>query len=318
MRAPALALAALAALAAPAQAQLNAIFDKLPPDLSTKTISAAPNLRFVLLPGAKGNTVIAWGGIGQGDAVRLGAALAAAKPVTEVQFNSPGGLLEEGMNIGRLIRKNALATRVVTGTICMSACNFAFMGGVVRTVELGAKFGVHMFRDQSAQLLMGDLRQPPRSVDEWNDRFPNRPLRNYVVEDQLAKLNGTAAPSAPAAEPAGTRNADPLLVEDPLAKENKPRPSTPAIRETGAQASIRSGQPLTVADFFRHPDVQETMVDSRVRDIQQDAAQTAAVIAWFLVEMRLSLNFLTRFASVPSSTIRVLTPQELKDLNIVN
>ena len=316
IRSASLALALL--LAAPAQAQLNAIFEKLPGDLSPRAISDEPNLRFVLLHGPKGNTVIAWGGIGQGDAVRLGAALAAAKPVAEVQFNSPGGLLEEGMNIGRLIRRNMLATRVVNGTICMSACNFAFMGGVVRTVEPGARFGVHMFRDQSAQLLVGDLRNPPRSVDEWNDRFPNRPLRNYVVEDQLAKLNGMRPSGSAAPDPAGTRNADPLLVEDPLAKENKPRPSTPVIRESGPHASIPGGQPMTVADFFRHPDVQESMVDSRVRDIQQDAAQTAAVVAWFLVEMRLSLNFLTRFASIPWSTIRVLTPQELKDMNIVN
>jgi hypothetical protein len=308
------ALLAAVALAAPAQAQLNAIFEPLPGDLSPRAISAAPNLRFVLLPGPKGNTVIAWGGIGQGDAVRLGAALAAAKPVMEVQFNSPGGLLEEGMNIGRLIRKNSLATRIVSGTFCMSACNFAFMGGVVRTVEPGAKFGVHMFRDQSAQLLVGDLRSPPRSVDEWNDRFPNRPLRSYQVEDQLAKLNSGRPAAAP--EPAGARNADPLLVEDPLAKENKPRPMVPTIRDpaSGPQAAA----PLTVADFFRHPDIQESMIDNRVRDIQQDAAQTAAVIAWFLVEMRLSLSFLTRFAAVPSSTIRVLTAQELKDMNIVN
>lgn len=95
------------------------------------------------------------------------------KPDTTVVLNSGGGDLEAGMNIGALIRQQKLWTEV--GSFfpliipsspnikpqsvpylsepamppfpggCYSACNFAFMGGVRRTMNYGSNFGVHQF-----------------------------------------------------------------------------------------------------------------------------------------------------------------------------
>ena len=56
-------------------------------------------------------------------------------------FDSTGGDLNEAMRIGLLIRNNNLSTFVENGAHCMSACNFAFLGGVQRTVY--GTFGIH-------------------------------------------------------------------------------------------------------------------------------------------------------------------------------
>jgi hypothetical protein len=74
---------------------------------------------------------------------------------------------------------------------------------------------------------------------------------------------------------------------------------------------------ITERDFFRQGTVYKAIVDERVRDIQQYSAQTAANIALFLVEMRLSLRFLVEFADQTSYGLRVLTPDELHSYNVV-
>jgi hypothetical protein len=78
-------------------------------------------------------------------------------------FDSPGGDLIAGLQLGRLIRSHKLDTYIggpyerlvranqpyeviVPEPICFSACAYAFLGGVRRKIEEGGKFGVHQFR----------------------------------------------------------------------------------------------------------------------------------------------------------------------------
>lgn len=100
---------------------------------------------------------------------------------TRVFFHSPGGDLAGGIRLGRLIRDFRFDT-LVGGPYenvirlwedyeiiekegyCFSACAYAFLGGVKRTVESSGKFGVHQFRganedagESSAQLIMAVL-----------------------------------------------------------------------------------------------------------------------------------------------------------------
>jgi hypothetical protein len=85
----------------------------------------------------------------------------------KVCFNSPGGSLDGGMSLGRVIRRYGLDTcmareysseRLSSGGIlnveevieaahpvCASACVLAFMGGVNRTIGEFAEIGVHQF-----------------------------------------------------------------------------------------------------------------------------------------------------------------------------
>jgi len=72
-----------------------------------------------------------------------------------VFFNSNGGSLVAGMEIGRLIRKYGFSTfvgsrpeRPMTQALpgeCYSACVLAFIGGYYRYQEPGSKIGVHRF-----------------------------------------------------------------------------------------------------------------------------------------------------------------------------
>jgi hypothetical protein len=59
-----------------------------------------------------------------------------------VTFNSPGGNLLKALELGRLIRQNGLDTLQLRGLECVSACAYAFVGGVARFAEPGS-IGVH-------------------------------------------------------------------------------------------------------------------------------------------------------------------------------
>ncbi len=273
------------------RAQTSAVFVPLPTDFSPDYVFQQEHLQFSILRGPKANTIVAWGGVGQGDSVRFALALTEGKPVAEVQLFSPGGSLGEGLKIGVLLRNRALATRVVSGAQCVSACNFMFLGGVVRTIEPGGLFRVHMFSNNATQLLLNDLRHPPKSVEEFNDRYPEFRLRAYQVREQIEKLNDLPQNGA-------------RIAQQPAVPPNNV--SAPAI------------SPITEASFIRDVVVPDQIVDMRVKDIQQNSAKIAAVIAEFLLQMRLPMRFLTEFANIPNAEPRALTRDELKELNIVN
>jgi hypothetical protein len=78
------------------------------------------------------------------DAKRFEQALHEAGPITEVLLNSGGGSERDGLEIGRIIRRQGLSTRIPAGASCASACADAFLGGVARRVEPGGRYGIHM------------------------------------------------------------------------------------------------------------------------------------------------------------------------------
>ena len=75
-----------------------------------------------------------------------------------VFLNSPGGLLSEGMELGRLFRRLGFATYIgrqrgsgseAQAGSCSSACVFAFIGGVYRFALPQSRIGVHRFSSVS-------------------------------------------------------------------------------------------------------------------------------------------------------------------------
>lgn len=78
---------------------------------------------------------------------------------SEVVLNSPGGNLYAGLEIGRVIRKHYLNTRVgirvkpkdpandydIVPGGCYSSCTYAYLGGVFRYLNDGSHYGVHRF-----------------------------------------------------------------------------------------------------------------------------------------------------------------------------
>lgn len=80
---------------------------------------------------------------------------------TTVIFNSPGGNLNSGLEIGKVIRANGFNTHIarieesqdggiiLINGICASACAYAFLGGERRSIEHGSTYGLHQFSTQS-------------------------------------------------------------------------------------------------------------------------------------------------------------------------
>lgn len=88
--------------------------------------------------------LIAEGFIDPGVVPRLTAALAEFSG-TEIWIRSDGGHVGPDRDAGRLIRERGLVTRIPSGWTCRGACNFMFLGGMVRIVEPGGHFAVQMF-----------------------------------------------------------------------------------------------------------------------------------------------------------------------------
>jgi hypothetical protein len=67
---------------------------------------------------------------------------------TIVMLDSRGGYVVASMELGRIFRRIGAAT--VVDNECLSACVYAFMGGVKRVAPRGAVLGIHrMFADTS-------------------------------------------------------------------------------------------------------------------------------------------------------------------------
>lgn len=153
-------------------------------------------------------------------------------PHTTVVFNSPGGDLGAGLDLGEMIRKAKLNTSVgsrfpldigVSPNVpanmvrflsrpatppfvggCYSACTFAFLGGIYRTVPYGSTYGVHRaeFVDPSPGADLGDLAQQmsgqlvqyvnemgvhPEFITEMSKKGPKE--INDLTTQRMAELN---------------------------------------------------------------------------------------------------------------------------------
>ncbi len=84
------------------------------------------------------------GPIVAGDADRFEAFVSGLAVVpTQVALNSPGGIVDEALTIGRSLRAREMTTMIVPGTACMSACPYILAGGSERRVSLRGLVGLH-------------------------------------------------------------------------------------------------------------------------------------------------------------------------------
>jgi hypothetical protein len=107
--------------------------------------STYPAMKFTLEMIGGVRVLKAEGQIDQDVALRLQDALKTNDPVQEIWIRSPGGDARAGNAAGKIIREAMIPTRIPEGWACFSACNFVFMGGVIRYVDPGGIFAVHMF-----------------------------------------------------------------------------------------------------------------------------------------------------------------------------
>ena len=84
------------------------------------------------------------GAIEPGDAERLSAYLeSSGGGKLPVALNSPGGVVDEALAIGRMIRERDLVTMVLPGMMCTSSCPYILAGGTERRVSRRGAVGLH-------------------------------------------------------------------------------------------------------------------------------------------------------------------------------
>lgn len=105
-----------------------------------------------------------------------------------IAFSSSGGNLGQALKMGVLIRALGLSTRVASGNDCLSACVYAFIGGISRTVDEGARMGVHQFSPESEDIQVAA--DDSRMVIEGVSRY----TRAMNVSEHLSSLALMARP----------------------------------------------------------------------------------------------------------------------------
>jgi hypothetical protein len=88
--------------------------------------------------------ILLTGTISKGDARRFADWLQGlATPPQAFALHSPGGAVDEALQIGRIIRSTGLPVIVTAGASCFSACPYILAGGQDRVVSRQALVGVH-------------------------------------------------------------------------------------------------------------------------------------------------------------------------------
>jgi len=72
-----------------------------------------------------------------------------------VRFQSRGGSLVTGIQIGEMIRLKDFQTVVPAGARCASACALAWLGGIHRFMGPGARIGLHAVSDPKSGQVTG-------------------------------------------------------------------------------------------------------------------------------------------------------------------
>ena len=165
----------------------------------------------IYLPVKSGNnrtTLYVAGGISEGDYATFRQALNQAGSIDEVVLlNSPGGALDEGIEIGRMIRSRNLATHIPDIGFCASACNFIFMGGLLRTIDPAGEFMVHMFTGAEGKLKVladaksDDERKYVMQLIEQADATEAATIASFLVEMEIPLRFLTEFADIPNAEP---------------------------------------------------------------------------------------------------------------------
>lgn len=79
--------------------------------------------------------------------------------VTVVALDSPGGSVNDALEIGRLVRTAGLTTSVAAGALCASSCPLVFAGGTERLATEGSAIGVHqIYASVTAETMPASLR----------------------------------------------------------------------------------------------------------------------------------------------------------------
>ncbi len=142
-----------------------------------------------------GGTLLLEGTIQPGSAERLAAELSSRGEYVEViALNSPGGVVQEAMAMGEMIRAGGFDTSVASGALCASSCPLVLAAGTERLVEPGAAVGVHQIytgeisAGRSAQAMSDTQATTAAIVRYLDDMGIGRDVWLHALETPPAQL----------------------------------------------------------------------------------------------------------------------------------
>jgi ATP-dependent protease ClpP protease subunit len=100
-----------------------------------------------------------------------------------VDVDSEGGEMFAAMEIGRLLRTTKASISVGRGSHCVSACVFVLMGAPSRTVDVGARVGIH-------RPSLSDFEGPDlvSSMEESIRRYADEMTGSHRIVDEMMSI----------------------------------------------------------------------------------------------------------------------------------
>lgn len=101
-----------------------------------------------------GTVLLISGAIAEGDAQRVRRHFDDLETEPDLAaLHSPGGLVNEALEIGRFLRENEVSTAVLAGGFCVSSCPYLLAGGTERSVSKRSVVGLHQHYYETPKLL---------------------------------------------------------------------------------------------------------------------------------------------------------------------
>ncbi|MEQ8294030.1 MAG: hypothetical protein RIA08_17650 [Roseovarius sp.] len=98
----------------------------------------------LMLTQIEGATYRLEGAVAEGDGARVKKLLSEATPTPEtLVLQSPGGSVQDALELGRHLRDREIGTQMLAGEFCLSACPYILVGGATRDIDDSAQVGMH-------------------------------------------------------------------------------------------------------------------------------------------------------------------------------
>jgi ATP-dependent protease ClpP protease subunit len=241
------------------------------------------------LPGEHPRIIAITGELQPGDEKKfIEAALPADRAV--VLFNSEGGNLHAGMEIGKAIKLKQFYTLVAKDTYCASACALAWLAGAKRFMEPGARVGFH-----AAYEMKDGQAETSSSANALVGAYLNQLGLSFEAIVYIT----TAAPASMQWLTADDANQYGIEVE--LIKETVAQPAEPP---TVAQWLVKDGVDLFGSDLWDKPIVVTSAADCEARCQKQPGCRA------YTFNKRNSVCFLKTNAEVMYRNQRALSGYE--------
>ena len=165
---------------------------------------------------------------------------------TWIALSSPGGNLVGGLKLGMLIREMGFNTTISSTDHsppnCISACAYAFAGGLSRHLSEGSKYGIHQFKGTVKEIGDSESQKVSATIAKYLDQMGvDRHLLDYAqvtasdkvmmlstAQAKLLKVDNTGQSPYPRWRLEATTNGQLIAINNPPAVNDKP-PATIAL-----------------------------------------------------------------------------------------